>query len=108
MGAVLTSQTASRLAGVEGVPSGNSADTLLNETARNSLGPGVLEAMRRALAGALHDVYLMMLLSAIMAFLLVLFFPRGRAEDLGVTKAPSAFAAEEFVVEPEEAAAVGG
>jgi EmrB/QacA subfamily drug resistance transporter len=82
MGAILNSQLQANLAGVPGVPSGVTSETLLNENTRRNLDPGVLNGMQEALANALHEVYLLVLLSAILAAVVVFFFPRGKASDL--------------------------
>ena len=65
-----------------GVPTGVTSETLLNESTRVSLDPGVVAGMQEALASALHEVYILVVLSAVMAATVVLFFPRGKASDL--------------------------
>lgn len=82
MGAILTSDLATRLQRVEGVPTGADADLLLNVEARELLPPAVLEAMREALAASLHQIFVLGLAGAAIAFAVVLFFPKGRAEEL--------------------------
>jgi fucose permease len=82
MGAILNSQLASRFADVQGVPSGASEATLLNVDERSSIAPDVLESMQRALASSLHDIYIFIVGIAVLAFVVLLFFPRGSAESL--------------------------
>lgn len=82
MGAILNSRLQDNLADVPGVPQGVTSETLLNENTRRALDPGVVEGMQEALAGALHEVYFLVLLSALMAAAVVFFFPRGKASDL--------------------------
>ena len=82
MGAILNSQLATRFADVQGIPAGASEATLLNVDERAGLAPDVLEAMQRALAASLHDIYIFVVGIAVVAFAVVLFFPRGRAEEL--------------------------
>ena len=82
MGAILTSAMTSRLAAIPGVPEGASADNLLTSGERAKLPAGVLDAMQRALAGSLHEIFYVVVLAAVAAFAIVLFFPRGRAQDM--------------------------
>jgi len=99
MGAVLNSNMSSRFHDLQGVPAGANAETLLDEKARNALDPSVLDSMQEALAGGLHQVYILVLVSAVMATAVVLFFPKGRAEDLSASARPNAFGGEDFVIE---------
>jgi EmrB/QacA subfamily drug resistance transporter len=92
MGATLNSGMTSRLAGVEGIPAGATADTLLDPAQRGALGAEALAAMQRALSGSLHEVYFLVLASALVLFSIVLFFPRGRVQDLERTAAAEAAA----------------
>lgn len=92
MGAILTSQVATRLGRIEGVPAGADADLLLNVDERELLPPAVLEAMRQALASSLHEIFIVGLAGAAIALAVLLFFPKGRAEELaavGQEGAPS-------------------
>ncbi len=82
MGAILNSQLATRFADVQGVPPGASEATLLNVDERATLAPDVLDAMQRALAASLHDIYLFIVGIAVLAFTVLLFFPKGSAESL--------------------------
>jgi EmrB/QacA subfamily drug resistance transporter len=82
MGAILTSAMASRLAQIPGVPEGARADNLLTPGERAKLPAEVLDAMQRALAGSLHEIFYVVVLAAVAAFAIVLFFPRGRAQDM--------------------------
>jgi hypothetical protein len=82
MGAVLNSQLESRFAAVPGVPEGATEATLLNVEERTQISPGVLDEMQGALATSLNDIYILLVVVAVVAFSLVLFFPRGRAHDL--------------------------
>ena len=91
MGAILNSQMRDRLAAVPGVPEGATAETLLNVEERGQLAAPVLDGMQRALASSLHEIFFFVVLSSLVSFLVVLFFPRGRHETLaaGATPAPS-------------------
>ena len=82
MGAILNSRLQDNLSDVPGVPAGVTSETLLNENTRRSLDPGVVAGMQEALASALHEVYFLVGLSALMAAAVVFFFPRGKASDL--------------------------
>ncbi|HEX5140153.1 MAG TPA: MDR family MFS transporter [Dehalococcoidia bacterium] len=84
MGAILNGQLSSRFADVPGVPPGATEATLLNVQERASLPEQVLANMQQALSDSLHEIYLFVLLLAILAFCIALIFPRGRAEDLAV------------------------
>jgi EmrB/QacA subfamily drug resistance transporter len=114
MGAILTSEMTKRLADTPGVPSGADAHTLLNVHERESLGPAVLDAMQRALAGSLHEIFIFVMLMSVAAFGVVLFFPRGRAQDMEKAAAPPEVApagrAERAAFEPAREAEpnVGG
>jgi EmrB/QacA subfamily drug resistance transporter len=88
MGAILNSQLSGRFAEVQGVPAGANEATLLNVEERSALAPEVLDAMQRALAASLHDIFLFVLGIAVIAFAVVLFFPRGRAHELQHGAAP--------------------
>ncbi len=90
MGAILNSQLADRFANVQGVPEGASEATLLNVDERAGLAPGVLDAMQRALAASLHDIYIFIVGIAIVAFVVIAFFPRGSTADLQHGAAPPA------------------
>lgn len=82
MGAVLAGQLSSRFARIDGVPAGSEADDLLNETTRDGLPVEVLRSMQEALAASLHDTYILVLAAALVTFAIVLFFPKGKAQDL--------------------------
>jgi hypothetical protein len=82
MGAILTSAMSSRLAQIPGVPEGATADNLLTSGERAKLPSGVLDAMQRALAGSLNDIFYVVVLAAIATLAIVLFFPRGRVQDM--------------------------
>jgi hypothetical protein len=88
MGAILNSQMRGRLAEVPGVPEGATAETLLNIEERAQLSAPVLDGMQRALASSLHEIFFFVVLSAVVSFLVVLFFPRGRHQDLAVGATP--------------------
>ena len=80
MGAILNSQMADRLSQIAGAPT--KANVLLDVDKRAALAPSVLEAMRQALASSLHEIYFVVLAMAVLAFVVVWFFPRGRAHEL--------------------------
>lgn len=82
MGALLASRLSGRFAGIEGVPAGSEADDLLNASTRETLPAELLRQMQEALASSLHDTYFLVLLAAVLALGTMLFFPRGKAEDL--------------------------
>jgi MFS family permease len=82
MGAILTRSMTQRLAEIPGVPPGAVADDLLTRETRATLGPEILDAMQRALASSLHEIFYVVVIAAIAAFTIVLFFPKGRAHDL--------------------------
>jgi MFS family permease len=82
MGAILNSQLASRFADVQGIPPGATEATLLNVEERQALVPAVLDAMQRALAATLHDIFIFVLLIAVIAAGVAFLFPRGRAHEL--------------------------
>jgi len=111
MGAILASRMAGGLAGVEGVPAGFRADSLLNEAQSSRLDPAVLVAARDVLASSLHDIYYLVFACACIAFGVVLFFPRGRVHELAAgaeavrTSSPRAGAT---TAEPERQPAGGG
>jgi EmrB/QacA subfamily drug resistance transporter len=86
MGAVLNSQLAGRYAEVPGVPEGADSQTLLNVQSREELAPAVLDGMQRALASTLHEIYFIVVAAAVIAFGLALFFPRGSAHSLAVSR----------------------
>lgn len=112
MGAVLNSEMSSRLRDIPGAPTGSRANSLLDPATRSSLGTQVLDAMQRALAASLHEIYFLVFGAAVISFAIVLFFPRGRVHELShearTRAAPveAAEPAEESVVlrgGPEEA-----
>ena len=84
MGALLASRMADGVAGLSGVPEGFKADSLLNPAQSSRLAPDVLAAMRDVLATSLHEIYFLVLACACVAFAVVLFFPRGRAQELAM------------------------
>lgn len=87
MGAILNSQMSGRLASVPNVPPDADAHTLLNVEARGEIAAPVLEGMQRALSDTLHEIYLVVAATAVVAFALALFFPRGSAASLARTAA---------------------
>jgi MFS family permease len=84
MGAMLTSRMSGRLDGVNGVPEGFKADSLLNNAERANLSASVLDAAESVLATSLHEVYFLILACAAITLAVVLFFPRGKAQELMV------------------------
>jgi hypothetical protein len=75
---------------VSGVPQGSNEATLLNVEERESLPAEVLSGMQEALAASLHEIYFFVVAIAVAMFGVVLFFPRGRAQDLAVGEADAA------------------
>ena len=65
------------------------ASIILDPTARASLPPDILEAMRAVLASSLHSVYVAIAMVALAGFLLALVFPRGSVEDHAHHPTPS-------------------
>lgn len=82
MGAVLASRLSGRFDSIAGVPEGASADVLLNAPARDALPAAVLRAMQEALAASLHETYFIIAVAGLLCLAVMLFFPRGRVEDL--------------------------
>ncbi len=90
MGAILNSRLAGRVSDIPGAPARGGADTLLNPQTRDSLAPGVLDAMQRALASSLHEVYFLIVAVGLLSLGIVLFFPRGRIHEMEPAQAPTA------------------
>jgi hypothetical protein len=82
MGAMLTRSMTNQLTEIPNVPAGTVADDLLTGETRAGLAPEVLDAMQRALASSLHEIFYVVVFAAIASFVIILFFPRGRAHDL--------------------------
>jgi len=80
LGAILTAQWTRRAADAGGL--GFDRSILLDPARRGEVTPDLLAAMQSALAGALHSVYLVIAALTALVFLAVLFFPKGRAQDL--------------------------
>jgi EmrB/QacA subfamily drug resistance transporter len=80
LGAILTAQWTRRAADAGGV--GFDRSILLDPARRGEVAPELLGAMQSAMAGALHSVYVVIAALTVLVFLAVLFFPKGRAEDL--------------------------
>ncbi len=78
LGAILTGQLARRLAAAGIAADPASLNAMLNPGQRVSLGGGVDEAMRQALAGALGDVFLVGFFVSILAFGATLLAPKLR------------------------------
>jgi EmrB/QacA subfamily drug resistance transporter len=95
MGAMLNSNLAGRFAEVPGVPAGADSHTLLNAQDRAELAPSVLDGMQRALASTLHELYFVVVIAAVIAFGLAMFFPRGSADSLAGTASAGRGAARE-------------
>jgi EmrB/QacA subfamily drug resistance transporter len=85
MGAVLNSRWRSTAAGLGG-GTVRRANTLLDPDQRAALPADTLASMQDALATALHGVYIVVGLFAVLVFLAALFFPRGRAQELAAGK----------------------
>lgn len=103
MGAILNSQLSSRFAAVPGVPDGSTEATLLDVEGRENLPAEVLAGMQTALADSLHEIYIFVVAIAVAMFFIVLFFPRGRAQDLAVQPATAAPAPPPGVRQPSSA-----
>ena len=99
LGAVLAAQWASRTA-ARGVPDVDRS-ALLDPDRRAGIPAEALAATQGALADALHSVFLLVTALTVLVFLAVLFFPKGRAEDLAADSARDA-------TEPREAPVHGG
>jgi MFS family permease len=99
MGAVLNNSLSSSFKDLQGVPAGANAQTLLDDRASSTLAPDVIANMQHALATGLHQVYILVFVSALMATAAVLFFPRGRAEELSAEARPNREGGEGFVVD---------
>jgi EmrB/QacA subfamily drug resistance transporter len=82
LGALLNSRMTSQLNQLVGIPEGVDANSLLNTEFRAGLSETVLAAMRGALAGALHDVYLVVFAIGLLSLATIFFFPRGQASEL--------------------------
>lgn len=87
MGTVLTNSMAPRLAALGinvdttgGTQRRSAANMLLDPGARSSIAPSTLEALTSALNGALHNVYLLVVVVALAGFIAALNFPRGSIE----------------------------
>jgi len=92
LGAVLTTQWTRRAAAIGGVSADRSS--LLDPEKRASVPADTLAAMQSALAGALHSVFLIVTALTALVFLAVLFFPKGRAEELSAGAEPAREPAE--------------
>ena len=110
LGAILTAQWRQQAADRGAGGEFDRANTLLDPARRATLPAETVEALRQALDGALHSVYLVVAALTALVFLSVLFFPRGRAQDLatGEPEAEAEAARERRPVEPETAASVPG
>jgi EmrB/QacA subfamily drug resistance transporter len=81
LGTLLTAGMTSRLSGLDSDL--RSANALLDLDGRDTLAPDILLQLRTALDGALHQVYLAMLVIALLAaVVIILWFPRGTVEEL--------------------------
>jgi MFS family permease len=80
LGAVLAAEWTARSASA-GVPDIDRS-ALLDPERRAGIPAETLTAVQDALAGALHSVFLLVTGLTVLVFLAVLFFPKGRAEDL--------------------------
>jgi MFS family permease len=80
LGAVLASQWTARVT-TAGVPDIDRS-ALLDPERRAQILPETLAAVQSALAGALQSVFVLVTGLTVLVFLAVLFFPKGRAEDL--------------------------
>jgi MFS family permease len=82
MGALLTAQWRSHSADLGAASEFDRANLLLDPARRAELTPELTEIFRRALDQALDSVYLVVAVLSALVFLSVLFFPRGRADEL--------------------------
>ncbi len=88
LGAVLVARWAEGAVAGEGGRGRSSV--LLDPERRAALPPDVLASMQSSLADALHVVFVLVAALTVLVFLTVLFFPKGRAQDLAATHgAPS-------------------
>ena len=82
MGALLNSRMSERFAAIEGAPeAGRRADVLLRASTRESLQPAVLEAMQRALAASLHEVFFVVMALSAICLAVLCYFPRGQVSE---------------------------
>jgi hypothetical protein len=81
MGALLNSRLAGRLEGITGVPDEN-AEALLDRSQRALLSPDIIEAMERALAASLHEMFFVIVVSGALCLAAISFFPRGNVTEL--------------------------
>ncbi len=88
MGAVMSGQLVTRLAQIPGAPPTGDANAILTPESRATLDPTVLDRMQGALADSLHETYFLVLAAAVITWAVVLFFPRGKAEELQVGASP--------------------
>jgi MFS family permease len=88
MGALLNSRMADRLAEIPGVPAGDSADSLLTAEDRAALPAEVLGAMQSALSASLHEVFIFVLITAVLSLVAASFFPRGKLDTERTSRTP--------------------
>lgn len=92
MGAVLTTQMQAQVERLMSLAGGafsperladwaRHPDALLSPAARAQLPPPVLQALQETLATALHGVFLVGLAAVLLAFVVTLFLPKGRAQE---------------------------
>ena len=82
LGALLTAQWRGRAADLGAGADFDRANTLLDPERRTDLAPATVEVLRQALDQALRSVYIVVAALTVLVFLSVLFFPKGRAQDL--------------------------
>ncbi|HZQ35574.1 MAG TPA: MFS transporter, partial [Dehalococcoidia bacterium] len=75
------------------------ASDVLDPTKRGDFAPALLAAIEGALADALHNIFLVVAGLAVVMFLVVLFFPKGRADELAADSASEQPAQEPAAVE---------
>ncbi len=82
MGALLNSRIADRFASIEGAPDGGKAEALLDGAERALLPDAVIEAMQKALASSLHEMFFVVFAAAAICLATLTFFPRGQVSEL--------------------------
>lgn len=87
MGAVLAAGVTSGVAALGGAV-GVTPEDLLNPITAASIPPDALEALREVLAAALHNVFVIALISTVLAWVIVWFMPRGSVEELRSAPTP--------------------
>ena len=82
MGAMLNSRLAGRFASIEGAPAGLEAESLLDDAERALIPEAVVEAMQRALASSLHEMFFVVFAAGAICLAVLTLFPRGQVGEL--------------------------